>query len=67
MTHRWAALALISAVPAAPAAAKEPLRLAPSSKWHVNYAPDSWGPEDAEALIARDGRNWVTLPQAHEK
>jgi glucose-6-phosphate 1-dehydrogenase len=27
-----------------------------------NYAPDSWGPEDAEALIARDGRNWVTLP-----
>jgi glucose-6-phosphate 1-dehydrogenase len=29
-----------------------------------NYAPDSWGPEDAEALIARDGRNWVTLPTA---
>lgn len=28
-----------------------------------NYAPDSWGPEDAEALIARDGRNWITLPQ----
>ena len=27
-----------------------------------NYAPGSWGPEDAEALIARDGRNWVTLP-----
>lgn len=27
-----------------------------------NYAPDSWGPEDAEALIAKDGRNWVTLP-----
>ncbi len=27
-----------------------------------NYAPDSWGPEDAEALIARDGRNWITLP-----
>jgi glucose-6-phosphate 1-dehydrogenase len=27
-----------------------------------NYAPDSWGPEDAEALIARDGRNWVTVP-----
>jgi len=26
------------------------------------YAPGSWGPEDAEALIARDGRNWVTLP-----
>ena len=27
-----------------------------------NYAPDSWGPEDAEALIARDGYNWTTLP-----
>jgi len=27
-----------------------------------NYAPDSWGPEDAEALIARDEHNWVTLP-----
>lgn len=27
-----------------------------------NYAPDSWGPEDAEALIARDGNNWITLP-----
>ena len=31
-----------------------------------NYAPDSWGPEDAEALIARDGHNWVTLPQPHK-
>ncbi|PWT95896.1 MAG: glucose-6-phosphate dehydrogenase [Bacteroidetes bacterium] len=30
-----------------------------------NYPPDSWGPEDAEALIARDGYNWVTLP-SHE-
>ena len=27
-----------------------------------NYAPDSWGPEDAEALIARDGNNWITFP-----
>jgi glucose-6-phosphate 1-dehydrogenase len=27
-----------------------------------NYAPDSWGPEDAEALIARDGHNWITTP-----
>ncbi|MBA4196945.1 MAG: glucose-6-phosphate dehydrogenase [Chitinophaga sp.] len=26
-----------------------------------NYAPDSWGPEDAEALIARDGFNWINL------
>jgi glucose-6-phosphate 1-dehydrogenase len=37
--------------------------------WHArqpmdfpNYSPDSWGPEDAEALIARDGHNWITLP-----
>ena len=27
-----------------------------------NYTPDSWGPEDAEALIARDGHNWITMP-----
>lgn len=27
-----------------------------------NYAPDSWGPEDAEALIAKDGHHWVMLP-----
>ncbi|MEO8403740.1 MAG: glucose-6-phosphate dehydrogenase [Chitinophagaceae bacterium] len=26
-----------------------------------NYAPGSWGPEDAEALIAKDGHHWVTL------
>lgn len=26
-----------------------------------NYAPNSWGPEDAEALIARDGHNWATV------
>ncbi|MHB1921660.1 MAG: glucose-6-phosphate dehydrogenase [Chitinophagaceae bacterium] len=32
-----------------------------------NYGPDSWGPEDAEALIARDGRNWVTLPPPHKE
>jgi len=25
-----------------------------------NYSPDSWGPEDAEALIARDGHNWIS-------
>jgi glucose-6-phosphate 1-dehydrogenase len=25
-----------------------------------NYAAGTWGPEDAEALIARDGRNWMT-------
>ena len=27
-----------------------------------NYTPDSWGPEDVEALIARDGHNWITVP-----
>jgi glucose-6-phosphate 1-dehydrogenase len=27
-----------------------------------NYAPDSWGPEDSEELIAKDGHHWVTLP-----
>lgn len=29
-----------------------------------NYSPGSWGPEDAEALIARDGFNWATLPES---
>ena len=32
-----------------------------------NYAPGSWGPEDAEALIARDGRNWVTISEEKKK
>jgi glucose-6-phosphate 1-dehydrogenase len=32
-----------------------------------NYSPDSWGPEDAEALIARDGHNWITLPPPHKE
>lgn len=33
-----------------------------------NYSPGSWGPEDTEALIARDGHNWITLPlPPHEK
>jgi len=27
-----------------------------------NYSSDSWGPEIAEALIARDGYHWFTLP-----
>ncbi|CAL1520438.1 glucose-6-phosphate dehydrogenase [Chitinophaga sp. MM2321] len=27
-----------------------------------NYAPDSWGPDDADALIARDGHTWINLP-----
>ncbi|SFV35773.1 glucose-6-phosphate dehydrogenase [Thermoflavifilum thermophilum] len=32
-----------------------------------NYAPGTWGPEDAEALIARDGHNWITLPPLHQE
>ena len=27
-----------------------------------NYRAGSWGPEDAEALIARDGNTWLALP-----
>jgi glucose-6-phosphate 1-dehydrogenase len=27
-----------------------------------NYSPGTAGPEDAEALIAKDGHHWVTLP-----
>jgi glucose-6-phosphate 1-dehydrogenase len=27
-----------------------------------NYSADSWGPENAEALIAKDGFHWLTLP-----
>jgi len=26
-----------------------------------NYAPGTWGPEDAEALIAKDGKHWVKM------
>ncbi|MCO6496591.1 MAG: glucose-6-phosphate dehydrogenase [Chitinophagaceae bacterium] len=25
-----------------------------------NYSPGSWGPEDSEALIAKDGHNWIS-------
>ena len=32
-----------------------------------NYAPGSWGPEDAEALIAKDGYHWATLPAEKSK
>lgn len=32
-----------------------------------NYTPGCWGPEDAEALIARDGHNWITLPAPHQE
>ena len=33
-----------------------------------NYSPGSWGPEDAEALIAKDGHNWINAaPKKKEK
>lgn len=28
-----------------------------------NYSADSWGPENAEALIAKDGYHWFNLPE----
>lgn len=31
-----------------------------------NYAPGTWGPEDAEALIATGGHHWITLPDNHQ-
>lgn len=32
-----------------------------------NYPADSWGPETAEALIAKDGFHWFTLPLNKKK
>ncbi|MCC7401437.1 MAG: glucose-6-phosphate dehydrogenase [Chitinophagaceae bacterium] len=32
-----------------------------------NYSPGSWGPEDAEELIAREGHHWVNLPPTVKK
>ena len=32
-----------------------------------NYAADSWGPENAEALIAKDGYHWFNLPEKKVK
>ncbi len=32
-----------------------------------NYSADSWGPENAEALIAKDGYSWFNLPQKNKK
>ena len=31
-----------------------------------NYAAGSWGPEEAEALIAKDGFQWIHLPEETE-
>ena len=30
-----------------------------------NYSPGSWGPEEADAMIARDGRSWINA--SHQK
>lgn len=60
MNNRLAILTLVAVIAAPAAAAKEPLRLAPSSKWHVNYAPDScrlarsFGAGDEEVLFLLD-------------
>lgn len=32
-----------------------------------NYPADSWGPENAEALIAKDGYHWFNLPEKINK
>lgn len=32
-----------------------------------NYPANAWGPENAEALIARDGYHWFNLPDKSEK
>jgi glucose-6-phosphate 1-dehydrogenase len=32
-----------------------------------NYPAGSWGPEDAEALIAQDGHHWVSLRGEEKK
>jgi len=29
-----------------------------------NYAPDSWGPEAADKLIAQEGHTWINVPSA---
>lgn len=31
-----------------------------------NYPANSWGPENAEALIAKDGFHWINLPQKNK-
>ncbi len=31
-----------------------------------NYKPGSWGPEEAEALIARDEHHWINVPPPHD-
>lgn len=62
MVRRFAGLSWLAVLAAAsmPVQAKEPLRLAPSSKWHVDYAPDScrlgrsFGTGDNEVILILD-------------
>ncbi len=37
-----------------------------SSSAMPRYAANSWGPESAERLIAKDGYHWITLPIKHK-
>ena len=32
----------------------------------LNYAPGTWGPAEAEALLARDGRSWLAGDAEHQ-
>jgi len=38
-----------------------------SSQNFPNYSADSWGPEVAEALVAKDGFHWFTIPLSSKK
>jgi glucose-6-phosphate 1-dehydrogenase len=38
-----------------------------SSEDIPNYASGTWGPEEAEALVARDGNNWLIFPAVNNK
>lgn len=62
MARRFASLSWLAVLAAAsmPVQAKNPLRLAPSSQWHVNYAADScrmgrsFGTGDNEVILVLD-------------
>ena len=38
-----------------------------SSEDIPNYASGTWGPEEAEALVARDGNNWLIFPPVNNE
>ncbi|WP_311136559.1 glucose-6-phosphate dehydrogenase [Hymenobacter cellulosilyticus] len=38
-----------------------------ASQSFPNYSADSWGPQTADALVARDGFHWFTLPLNSKK